>query len=68
MLVQQLQQLIIAVNAGTAATTANLNVTNLHTQPNTLLYGTAEVEWSGEGKQLSITIPPRTGCILGLRG
>lgn len=58
------EELIIAVNAGTATTTANLDVTTLHTQPHKCLYGAAEFAWHGE--QLSLTLPPRTGCILGV--
>ncbi len=61
------EELIIAVNAGTASTTANLNITNLQTQPNHIIYGNAEFAWhrQGETQQLSLTLPPRTGCILG---
>jgi cyclomaltodextrinase/neopullulanase len=61
------EELIIAVNIGTASATANLDVASLQTQPHKLLYGDAEFAWHNEGdtKQLSITIPARTGCILG---
>ncbi len=55
--------LIIAVNAGTAKTTAKLDITSLPTQPNQVVYGAAEFEWCGE--QFSLTVPGRTGCILG---
>ena len=62
------EELIIAVNAGTASTKGNLNLTNLQTQPHQLLYGNAEFRWNLEGgtHQLSLTLPPRTGCILGI--
>ncbi len=57
------EELIIAVNAGTAPVKANLEAPSLQTQPHKLLYGTAEFEWHSQ--QLSLTLPPRTGCILG---
>lgn len=56
-------ELIIAVNAGTGKTTANIDTAGLLTKSHQLLYGTAEFEW--HGTQLSLTLPPRTGCILG---
>ncbi|WP_231866961.1 alpha-amylase family glycosyl hydrolase, partial [Anabaena sp. 4-3] len=61
------EELMIAVNAGTASAQVNFNVTSLKTQPNQLLYGNAEFQWQGEGKtqQLTLTLPPRSGCILG---
>ena len=62
------EELIIAINAGTSSATANADVVSLHSQPNKLLYGTAEVEWNGEAEtqQLSLTLPARSGCILGV--
>jgi cyclomaltodextrinase/neopullulanase len=57
------QELVIAVNVSTAAATAYLDVPGLHTQPNQLLYGTAQVLW--RGPQLSLNLPPRSGCVLG---
>jgi cyclomaltodextrinase / maltogenic alpha-amylase / neopullulanase len=62
------EELVVAVNAGTASAKANIDTTNLHTQPQKLLYGTAEIEWHGEGENqhLSLNVPPRTGCILGV--
>ena len=56
-------ELIIAVNAGTGKTTANIDTAGLLTKSHKLLYGAAEFEW--HGTQLSLTLPPRTGCILG---
>jgi hypothetical protein len=44
-------------------TTAKLDITRLQTQPNQVVYGAAEFEWRGE--QFSLTVPGRTGCILG---
>ncbi|MEH2062124.1 MAG: glycoside hydrolase family 13 protein [Nostoc sp.] len=63
------EELIIAVNAGTSSATVNADVVSLHTQPNKQLYGTAEVEWNSkeETQHLSLTIPARSGCILGSR-
>ncbi len=62
------EELIIAINAGTSSATANADVVSLRTQPNKLLYGTAEIEWNGEGEthQLTLTVPARSGCILGV--
>ncbi|MBD2456063.1 glycoside hydrolase family 13 protein [Nostoc sp. FACHB-87] len=60
------EELIIAVNAGTASVKANIDIASLQTQPSKLLFGHTEFEWNtaGETKQLSLTVPPRTGCIL----
>ncbi|MEH2387413.1 MAG: glycoside hydrolase family 13 protein [Nostoc sp.] len=62
------EELIIAVNAGTSSATANVDIPSLRTQPNKQLYGTAEVEWNGEGEtqQLTLSVPARSGCILGV--
>jgi cyclomaltodextrinase / maltogenic alpha-amylase / neopullulanase len=62
------EELIIAVNAGTSEAKASLNAGKLQTQPSKILYGTASVEWNGDGesKQLTLNLPPRTGCILGI--
>ncbi|MEA5554302.1 glycoside hydrolase family 13 protein [Anabaena cylindrica UHCC 0172] len=57
------EELIIAVNVGTATATGNVDCSNLQTQPNQILFGTGEVEWNN--KVLDLTVPPRTGCILG---
>jgi hypothetical protein len=61
------EELIIAVNVGTAEAKANLESVNLQSQPDKLLFGTAEVEWNVEkDKQLSLTLAPRSACILGV--
>jgi glycosidase len=61
------EELIIAVNVGTAEAKANLESVNLQSQPDKLLFGTAEVEWNVEKeKQLSLTLAPRSACILGV--
>jgi cyclomaltodextrinase/neopullulanase len=62
------EEIIIAVNAGTASAKASFKVTDLKSQPSKLLYGNAELEWSsGESRQLTLNLPPRTGCILGTK-
>jgi cyclomaltodextrinase/neopullulanase len=60
------EELIVAVNAGTALAKVSLDAPSLKSQPSKLLYGSADVEWAGEGesRQLKLSIPPRTGCIL----
>ncbi|MHC5719983.1 MAG: DUF3459 domain-containing protein, partial [Nostoc sp.] len=50
------EELIIAVNAGTSLATANVDIPSLRTQPNKQLYGTAEVEWNGEGETQQLTL------------
>lgn len=61
------EELIIAVNVGTASAQTDIDITNLQTQPNKLLYGKAQFTWhsQGETKLLSLNIPPRSACILG---
>jgi cyclomaltodextrinase / maltogenic alpha-amylase / neopullulanase len=60
------EKLMIAVNVGTGEAKAHIENINLQSQPNKLLFGNAEIEWHGEGeqKQLSLTLPPRQGCII----
>ncbi len=61
------EELIIAVNVGTAEALINLESVNLQSQPDKLLFGTAEVEWNKSvDNQLSLTLPPRSSCILGV--
>jgi cyclomaltodextrinase / maltogenic alpha-amylase / neopullulanase len=55
--------LIIAVNAGTATATTRIDTADLPTQPDTVLYGVGE--WNFSNQQLCLTLPPRSGCILG---
>ncbi|WP_016948853.1 glycoside hydrolase family 13 protein [Anabaena sp. PCC 7108] len=57
------EELIIAVNAGTETATANVDCSSLQTQPHQVLFGNGEIEWNS--KNLGLTIPARTGCILG---
>jgi cyclomaltodextrinase / maltogenic alpha-amylase / neopullulanase len=60
------EEIIVAVNVGTANANASFEVPALKSQPRKLLYGSAEVDWTSEGEttQLTLTLPPRTGCIL----
>lgn len=61
------EELIVAVNAGTAPAKVSFEVPLLKSQPNKLLYGSADIEWVGKGEshQLRLNLPSRTGCILG---
>ncbi|HLO86590.1 MAG TPA: glycoside hydrolase family 13 protein [Nostocaceae cyanobacterium] len=56
------EELIVAVNVGTEAVTADIDVSGLKSQPQQVLFGLADVSWN-EG--LSLGVPARTGCILG---
>jgi cyclomaltodextrinase len=62
------EELIVAVNAGTSSVKGNIDTASLQTQPNKVLYGAAEIEWNvtEETKQLSLNVPARTGCIVGI--
>jgi glycosidase len=59
------EELIVAVNTGTAPAKVSIEADILKSQPSKLLYGSAEVEWSVEVSQLELSLPARTGCILG---
>lgn len=62
------EELIIAVNVGTAPANISFEITGLQSQPSQLLYGDCEVSWSNDkekSNQITLNIPPRTGCILG---
>ena len=63
------EELIVVVNAGTAPANISLEATNLKSQPSQLLYGTGKAEWAveGESSRLTLSLPSRTGCILGAR-
>ena len=59
------QELIVAVNIGTSATKADVDITNLQSKPKKVLYASDKVELNHQGdSQMSLTIPPRTGCIV----
>lgn len=55
--------MIVAVNTGTESASVRVEATNARSQPNKLLYGRAEISW--ESNRLSLTLPPRQGCLLG---
>jgi glycosidase len=61
------EELIVAVNIGTAAVPVSFQVTGLQSQPSQMLYGSATAGWKTEGESnyLSLDLPPRSGCILG---
>lgn len=59
------EELIVAVNTGTAPAKVSIEADILKSQPSKLLYGSAEVEWSVGVSQLGLSLPARTGCILG---
>ena len=61
------KELIVAVNVGTATTKVSFNTANIKSHPDQILYGSGDVSWNIEGKtnQLELSIPPRTGLILG---
>lgn len=61
------EELIVAVNVGTATTKVSFNTANIKSHPDQILYGSGDVSWNIEGKtnQLELSIPPRTGLILG---
>ena len=61
------EELIVAVNIGTEPKTVNVQVTELQSQPNQMLFGSASAEWhlEGESSYLSLNLPSRSGCILG---
>jgi glycosidase len=60
------EELIVAVNVGTAPASATVTVDSLQSQPSKTLFGSAEVAWTNEGDspQLTLNLPPRSGCIL----
>ncbi|MEC4818483.1 MAG: glycoside hydrolase family 13 protein [Scytonema sp. PMC 1069.18] len=60
------QEAIVAVNAGTAPAQGNVDATSLQSQPDEVLYGSADVKWNleGENKELCLNVPPRSGCIV----
>lgn len=56
-------EIIVAVNADTEASVVNFSVSDLLSQPNQLLYGEGEAVW--DASTLRLSLPPRTGCVLG---
>jgi glycosidase len=62
------EELIVAINIGTEPVNITFEVVGLQSQPSQMLYGSGEAAWSSEGEASTLTLllPPRTGCILGL--
>lgn len=62
------EELVVAVNAGTASAHANIDAVNLNSHPEKILYGQVEISWNqtGEMSILSLNVPPRSGCIIGV--
>jgi cyclomaltodextrinase len=58
----EMEELIIAVNVGTASAICDVDCSNLQNQPHRVLFGQGQVDWNGE--ILRLTVPARTGCIL----
>ncbi|MGB3513471.1 MAG: glycoside hydrolase family 13 protein [Microcoleaceae cyanobacterium] len=60
------EKIIVAINIGTEAATANVTFSKLESQPNKVIYGSCEMSWQqkGEASQLELSLPPRKGCIL----
>ncbi|MEO1428024.1 MAG: glycoside hydrolase family 13 protein [Cyanobacteria bacterium J06633_8] len=60
------KELIIAVNVGTTEAKVNVDITNLQSKPNKLLYTSDKVELDRkEDSQISLNISQRTGCVIG---
>ncbi|MBE9127523.1 MULTISPECIES: glycoside hydrolase family 13 protein [unclassified Coleofasciculus] len=61
------EELIVAVNAGTTSADVSVDGSTLQSQPSQLLYGSASTAWTakGESNHLRLSLPPRSGCILG---
>ncbi len=57
------EEIIVAVNAGTAEVTATIKVEDLTSQPSKILYGKGEASWSEKENSLTIHIPSRSGSI-----
>jgi glycosidase len=59
------EELIVAVNVGTSPEKADVDITNLQSKPNKVLYASDKVELNHqEDSRISLNIPPRTGCII----
>ncbi|MDY6782818.1 MAG: glycoside hydrolase family 13 protein [Cyanobacteriota bacterium] len=56
-------EIIIAVNSGTEPVSVGVEAKSLNSQPSQILYGKAEINW--DSQSLGLTLPPRSGCILG---
>lgn len=61
-----IEEVIVAVNVGTKEANINIDISELRSQPEKLVYGKAEVKLNieSDSKQLNLTIPSRSGCVL----
>lgn len=61
------EELIVAVNVGTAPANGKVPSDGLQSQLSKMLFGEGEASWTNEGESpyLTLHLPPRSGCILG---
>lgn len=61
------EELIVAVNTGTTPVTVTVLAPTLQSQPSQVLYGNCAAHWHSneDCRQLELSLPARTGCILG---
>ena len=60
------EEVIVAINVATKRATVNIDISQLKSQPQKLVYGKNEVKWNieGDSQQIHLTIPSRSGCVL----
>jgi glycosidase len=60
------EELVIALNIGNEPAQVNVEVAQLQSKPNQMLYGSGEAAWKTEGQlsHLDLKLPARSGCIL----
>ena len=58
------QELIVGINVSTTDAKVNVDISNLKSQPNKLLYASDKVELKDQDSQISLNIPSRSGCII----
>lgn len=60
-------EVIVAVNSDTESASATVEISELASSPDKLLYGSGEISWESKNgsRVLSLTLPARSGCILG---
>jgi cyclomaltodextrinase/neopullulanase len=59
------EELVVAVNIGTAPANASINAASLQSQLSQLLYGQGDVSWAEGASQMTLSLAPRSACILG---
>ncbi|AKG20877.1 glycoside hydrolase family 13 protein [Calothrix sp. 336/3] len=65
--IRETEVLIIAVNTGSTTINHNLDISQLTSQPEVVIYGTGTIVQllpESHNTYLELTIPPRTGCII----